>query len=188
MCSIGAVVLASGESRRFGGGKLLAPYGGKPLIAYALAALPEEAFAKRLVVTRTPAIAALARELGFEAQLHSLPEVSDTIRLGIEAMAGLEGCLFAVGDQPLLQAATVWRMVEAFRQHPGHIIRAGWNGQGGNPVIFPGGCFQALAALPKGRGGSYLISRQQADVIMVEAASPLELTDVDTQADLKALP
>ena len=84
---LGCVIMASGLGRRFGGGKLLARLHGKPLLQYALDATGG-LFARRVVVTRDPAAAALCRGQGVETVLHSQPSRSDTVRLGLEALAG----------------------------------------------------------------------------------------------------
>ena len=81
----GCVIMASGLGVRFGGNKLLAPFGGQPLILRALAATAG-LFARRVLVTRAPAVAQLAREQGVQAVLHSLPQRSDTVRLGLRAL------------------------------------------------------------------------------------------------------
>ena len=62
---IGCVVMAAGNSRRFGGNKLLADWEGKPLAAYALDAVP--AGAEAAVVSQYPAVLAMAAERGFAA-------------------------------------------------------------------------------------------------------------------------
>lgn len=186
--NLGAVVLASGESRRFEGGpKLLAPFQGKPLLQYVLEALPSALFARRLAVTRIPAIQALAQGLGFETILHGLPDLSDTIRLGAEAMEAMDGCLFSVGDQPLLTARTVERLVRVFERHPGRIVRASGNGAPGNPVLFPRACFPDLRNLPPGRGGGYVIGLWPEKPLLVETEDPRELWDVDTRQEYEAL-
>ena len=152
-CSVGAVVLASGESKRFDGGcKLLAPFPDQPLLTRVLEALPPALFVRRLVVTRRPDIQRLAKDGGFDVLLHDLPDISDTVRLGVSAMTGLDGCLFAIGDQPLLTAETTGRLVRAFQAHPERIVRAYADGVPGNPVLFPKACYAALAALPPGKG------------------------------------
>ena len=102
----GCVIMASGLGVRFGGNKLLAPFGGQPLILRALAATAG-LFARRVLVTRAPAVAQLAREQGVQAVLHSLPQRSDTVRLGLRALggaAGLDGVLFFMPIADVLTA------------------------------------------------------------------------------------
>ncbi|MEF9878096.1 MAG: nucleotidyltransferase family protein [Clostridia bacterium] len=189
---IGVVVLASGESRRFqGGNKLLAPFGGKPLIAHTLLALqstpPLLPFEQKWVVTRSAEVARLAQALGFEPLLHQLPNVSDTIRLGIEAMQEMDGCLFCVGDQPFLNANTIYQMLSAFAQFPQSMVRVSFGERVGNPVLFPKALFHELASLKEGQSGGTVIKRHAASVKCVQASQEEELQDIDTYADYEQL-
>lgn len=182
---IGCVVMASGDSVRFGGDKLLAPYLGKPLICHALRALPKGLEA--VVVTRQGEVFALAKAMGFECVLHQLPEQSDTIRLGMAYMVDADGCLFMVADQPLLRTGTIIRMMDAFREKPSAIVRARFAGRWGNPVLFPRALFAELSALEPGDTGGAVIKRHPDLLIPVEAESALELEDVDTPEQLRLL-
>ena len=102
--AVGCVIMASGRAVRFGSNKLLADFGGAPLIVRALDAAETPALAARVVVTRSPEVAELACKAGVKAILHSLPGRNDTVRLGLEALLselpGLAGCIFLPGDQP----------------------------------------------------------------------------------------
>lgn len=183
----GVVVLASGEGRRFGGNKLLAPFNGRPLIAHTLAALPRELFARRLVVTRSAEVAAIAESMGFETLLHSLPDVSDTIRLGVSTMSETDGCLFCVGDQPYISADTVGRIISAFADEPTRIYRAAFGNRLGNPVLFPKELYGELASLAEGQSGGAVIARHKELVRAIEAATADELADIDTREDYQRL-
>ena len=117
--AVGCVIMASGRAVRFGSNKLLADFGGAPLIAQALDAAETPALAARVVVTRSPEVAELACKAGVKTILHSLPGRNDTVRLGLEALLselpGLAGCIFLPGDQPLLrkeslEARKSWKM------------------------------------------------------------------------------
>ena len=57
---VGCVIMASGRAERFGSNKLLADFGGAPLIVRALDAAETPALAARVVVTRSPEVAELA--------------------------------------------------------------------------------------------------------------------------------
>lgn len=183
---IGCVVLASGDSVRFGSNKLLAPFRGKALIRCTLDKLPG-LFERTAVVTRTPEIAALADGLGFLSILHELPDVSDTIRLGVEAMEGMDGCLFMVGDQPLLSVDSIKALKEAFSLSPQRIARAHFQERWGNPVLFPKSLFGELSRLSPGQLGGAVIRRHEALLLPVEVRSALELCDADTRAQLETL-
>ena len=113
--AVGCVIMASGRAVRFGSNKLLADFGGAPLIVRALDAAETPALAARVVVTRSPEVAELACKAGMKTILHSLPGRNDTVRLGLEALLselpGLAGCIFLPGDQPLLRKESLEAMV-----------------------------------------------------------------------------
>ena len=82
--AVGAVIMASGLARRFGSNKLLADFGGEPMLCRALAATA--GIAPRLVVTRSEEVHRLCTALGVPVLLHALPHRSDTVRLGLSAL------------------------------------------------------------------------------------------------------
>ncbi len=184
--TVGCVVLASGEGRRFGGDKLLADFRGMPLLAHTLAALPLPLLEKTLVVTRDSRLAALAGQAGLPARIHALPTKSDTLRIGLSAMRDMEGCMFCVGDQPLLTRAGIERLLLAFSANPDRIVQPTANGRVGSPVIFPKALFPELLALSGDTGGGAVVARHREMVITVELEEK-ELMDADTPAQLQAL-
>ena len=70
---VGCVIMASGLARRFGANKLLADFGGRPLLCRALEITVTPALAARVVVTRSAGIKALCDAQAVPGLLHSLP-------------------------------------------------------------------------------------------------------------------
>ena len=97
---IGCVIMASGLARRFGSNKLLADFGGRPLLCRALDATDTPQLACRIVVTRSAEVETLCQTLGVVCLRHALPGRNDTVRLGLEALLtlqpGLAGCIFLI--------------------------------------------------------------------------------------------
>ena len=182
---LGCVILASGLGRRFGGNKLMAPFRGKPLLAWTLAAT-EGIFFRRVVVTRHREVAQLCRSLGAEVLVHQLPNQSDTIRLGLEALGPAEGCLFCPGDQPLLTRQTVADLARLWAEDCSKICRPIAGQTPGAPVLFPGWAFPELMTLPPEAGGSYVIRRHRDRVAFLEVPAR-ELLDADTPQALEQL-
>lgn len=172
---------------RFGGNKLLARLGGKPLICWVLDAT-QGIFDRRVVVTRYAQVEALCRERQVPAVLHDLPWRSDTVRLGLEALGdGLSGCLFCPGDQPLLSKESVQAMVLRAARGPEFIWRLAWGGTAGTPVLFPRWAFPQLRSLPQGKGGNVIVHENPGQVRLVPARDRCELWDVDRPEDLEKL-
>ena len=180
---IGCVVMAAGNSRRFGGNKLLTEWQGRPLAAWALDAVPREA--ETVVVSQYPRILAMAEERGFTPILNPRPEegLSGTIRLGVEALAHCGGILFLVADQPRLRRDTTEALAALWRQRPEGIAVPVSGGRRGNPCLFPARLYPELLALQGDTGGSRVISRHQDLLLPLEVVAE-ELWDVDLPADL----
>lgn len=181
----GCVILASGLGRRFGSNKLLADFGGRPLICAVLDAT-EGIFEKRVVVTRHGEVAELCRQRRIPAVLHDLPYRSDTVRLGLDALGpDLDGWVFCPADQPLLTRETMELL--ALCGSSGKICRLSWEGRGSTPVLFPKWCREELRSLPEGKGGSVLVKKYPEQVLQVPVQEEYELLDVDTPEDLEKL-
>lgn len=183
---VSCVVMASGHSKRFGQDKLLYPLDGVPMLARVLGALPRDLLEDIFVVARTQAVLDLAESLGC-APVPNPDRTDDTavtIRLGIQALPpGTEGCLFAVGDQPWVSPNSLRRLVAGFVRDPHQVAALGWQGVRGNPVLFPRAYFPALAKLPPGQSGRFLLG--SVPVAQIQVADPLELQDVDSLQVLK---
>ena len=178
--------MASGMGKRFGGNKLMADFGGQPMIARILAAT-EGLFDRRVVVTRHEDVAAYCREQRVEVILHDLPHRSDTVRLGLEAVGNVDGCLFCPGDQPLLRKETIEALVNAWKREPDFIWRTAYENQPGAPILFPKWAFPELLTLPEGKGGGILAKEYPERVRLHPVRDKFELVDVDTQETLREL-
>lgn len=183
---IGCVIMAAGASERFGRDKLLQPLGGRPLLTHALEALPRERFERIVAVTRSGEVAALCEDAGIRSVTYSGGPQSETVRLGIARMSGLNGCLFLLGDQPLCSRRSLEAMLSEFEAHPDCVIRLSYKGSAGSPVLFPAALFGALAEIEGDRGGMAAARKAGAEMRLVEAGGPQELWDVDTPQTLLA--
>lgn len=184
--AVGCVIMASGLGKRFGGNKLMADFHGKPMIHRALDAT-EGLFDSRVVVTRHEDVAALCRERGVEVVLHDLPHRSDTVRLGLEALGDLDGCMFLPGDQPLLRRETVALLLKSWKESPERIIRPIHEDTVGSPVLFPAWAFPELKNLPEGKGGGVVIKKHPHEILQVSISNPFEMADADTPEMLELL-
>lgn len=99
-------------------------------------------------------------------------------------MEDLDGVLFAVCDQPYLTTESIIKLVNSFQESKNAICALSWKGQRGNPVIFPRDLFGELAALTGDVGGGAVIRRRPDRLLLVEAFSTRELSDVDKPEDL----
>ena len=183
---LGCVIMASGMGKRFGGNKLMADFHGKPMIQRALDAT-EGLFSQRVVVTRHESVAKLCQGQNIDVILHDLPNRNDTVRLGLEALGDLDGCMFVPGDQPLLRQETIAMLLDAWRESPECILRPVYEDTEGSPVLFPAWAFPELKNLPEGKGGGAVMKNHPHDVRHVSVSNPFELADADTPEMLELL-
>ena len=185
---LGCVVMAAGNSRRFGKNKLAVSLEGRSLIARALETVPAELFETVVVVTQYPEIMRLAKEFHFAAIHNDHPDhgISHTIALGLTQLRDCDAVLFQVSDQPLLRRESVAELIAFWREVPESIAALGHGGKRGNPCMFPRRFYPELIALTGDVGGAAVIRRHE-DALRLLDVSAKELWDVDTPQALKAL-
>lgn len=184
---LGCIILAAGRSERFGRNKLLEPLAGKPLLGYVLEMLPGSRFEKIIAVVSSPETEALCRAHGIAAVLYGGGPQSESIRLGVSCMVEMDGCLFAMGDQPLCTEASVVRILDAFLSDPGHVYRLAYGDTEASPVLFPKDAFAGLSKLTGERGGMSVARSYWGGIQRVEAGEAAELWDADTPQALAML-
>ena len=112
---VGCVLMASGAGRRFGSNKLLSAVEGVPLHRRAMAALAPAGFGRLVVCSPYPEVLSAGAEYGFRPLDNpgAGEGIAASIRLGVAAMDGMDGALFAVCDQPWLTTESVRRLLDA---------------------------------------------------------------------------
>ncbi|HEU4569525.1 MAG TPA: nucleotidyltransferase family protein [Gemmatimonadales bacterium] len=197
-----ALFLAAGEGRRFGGGKLLRPYRGRPLVAYALDTIAELrtrgviAGGVAVIPDRNTALRQLARDRGLRITGNRDPGLglSHSLQLGLEALATMaldpapDASLILLADQPRVPLAAVERVVEAWRAGAGPVVRPAYAADGGapgHPVIVARTAWPLASGLSGDLGlGPLLTERPElVTTVAVEGANP----DIDTPEDLARL-
>lgn len=193
-----AILLAAGDSRRFGGNKLLYPLSGKPAYRHILERLyqmkKENLLRRVIVVSQYREIFADLAANFPELEPVCNPEpgqgISGSIRLGLSRLSQLaddsEGCLFAVADQPALTARSLGQLICFWRRHSFGIAAASCGETIGNPVIFAARYYPELNALTKDCGGKKILLRHQDDAGFCEIPAA-ELEDMDTRTEAERL-
>ncbi len=187
-----AIVLAGGASTRMGTPKaLLDDPDGQLFIIRILATLKEAGIQEGVVVTGVhhdvtveacearPELASLARCVRnpdpARGQLSSL-------LVGMDAVAGphTEGLLVALVDVPMVTAATVKQVVDAWRQRRAPIVRPVVGARHGHPVVFDRKVFGALREAPLDRGAKAVLTSRAALIENVAVDDTGCLLDIDT--------
>jgi len=190
-----AVVLAAGSARRFGGGKLTAPWAGGVLIDGALAAAFTAPVRSVTVVTGAAAAAvaaaaqAFAERTGVADRLRVVhaPDHAEgmaaSLRAGVASLPlDAEAAFVFLGDMPRVPHAVLAPLAE--RMAEGHVAAAPvYAGQRGHPAVFARVLFPDLVALSGDQGARAVL--QRVGPAVVEAPDDGVLFDVDEVTDLE---
>lgn len=185
--SIAIVMLAAGESRRFGSNKLLYEIDGRSMYQHTMEQLKKASDripdSRLIVVTRFEKIVQEAEQMGFQTVINVHPEkgISYSMQLGVEA-AGTDSCLFSVADQPWLTAETVILLTETFFREKKGMACLTDGKDTGNPCVFSRKYYAELMELSGDRGGKKIINRYPEDVTYVYAKNARELQDIDVRS------
>jgi molybdenum cofactor cytidylyltransferase len=190
-----ALVLAAGRGSRFGGGKLLAPYGSGVLLDGALAAALAAPADAVILVSGFDAdrVAAAARAFadrtgagGRLSLVHAAGHaqgLSASLRAGLEAVPPeAEGVFVFLADMPSVPPTLAGRLAETI----GARLAAApaFEGRRGHPVLLRRALFPRLAALEGDRGAGAVLAGLGEDLALVETDDPGVVFDVDTPGDL----
>jgi molybdenum cofactor cytidylyltransferase len=193
-----AVVLAAGQARRFGGGKLTAPFGAGVLLDGALAAAFAAPVRSVTVVTGAAAAAveaaarAFAERAGVDHRLrlvHAAEHaegMAASLRVGIASLPlDADGAFVFLGDMPRVPRAVLRPLARAMAE--GHAAAAPvFQGRRGHPAVFARALFPDLAALSGDQGAKAVL--EKARPFLVEAPDDGVLFDVDEPGDLRSSP
>lgn len=194
----GAIVLAAGAGRRFGGGKLMAPWRGRPLMEGALEAALASGADPIVVVTGSDAgrvsetATAWAGLREAESRLRIVHATDHeegmgaSLRTGARALPeGLAGAFVFLADMPGVPHDVLPGLVQALEAGapaaaPEH------EGKRGHPVIFSADLLPELARATGDAGARDILSNLGEGLVRIPTASPGVLFDVDRPGDLEA--
>ena len=181
--TIGGLILAAGEGRRFGGTKQLAPLAGRPLLEHALEAMA--GVSPRVVVLGHAAEEILAR-----VDLHGAAPVvcegwaegqAASLRCGIAALGPVDAAVVTLGDQPFMTPAVIAAALDlAGRGHDA--VRATYDGAPGHPVVLGRRLLARADELEGDAGFRSLLDG--ARVERFEAGHLCDPADIDTREEL----
>ena len=187
---IAAMVLAAGRGTRFGGSKMLAPFGGRPMIRWSVEAL-EGAVDEITVVVP-------AGDQSIRSALDGLPVrfavnerrdegLSSSLTAGARAVgAECEAMLVALGDQPGISPDVAALLIERWREGGAPAVVPVYADGRGHPVLFDRRCFGALMELHGDVGARVVLDALGGEVALVRVPGRRP-ADVDTVDALERL-
>ncbi len=192
MSGVSAIVLAAGAGSRFGGGKLLAPFGERTLIEATLSGLRGAPVDEIIVVVGAEGERLRSISTAYETRIVENPDwaegMSTSVRTGLRACASdARAAVVCLGDQPLVGAEAIERLVEAFKQGA-RVAVATYGGEMRNPVLFAREVWTLLLREMSGdKGARVFLMRHPELVTEVPCDDVADPADVDTVEDLRRL-
>lgn len=182
MCSVDAIILASGLSNRMGSNKLLLPLGDSTVIDQFLKTFPYQLFQKVILVTANEEVGQIAKNHQTTICYNDNPAAgkSGSIQCGLTASTARDGIMFTVADQPFLTQEVIRKILDCFSSNHRRIVYPEVDGTPGNPVIFPTAFRANLMAL-QGNSGGRTLCKQFADKTLAVPFESAEIfMDIDT--------
>jgi CTP:molybdopterin cytidylyltransferase MocA len=189
---ISVIVLAAGAGSRFGGGKLLAEYRGRPLIEATLLRLREAPADETIVVVGNDAEGLRGLCESYGVRLAENPDwaegMATSVKEGLAACSpDADAAVVVLGDQPLVGAKAVERLVEAY-EGGAAVAVATYGGERRNPALFTRRMWPMLEEELSGDEGARGFLRRHPEMVAeVPCDDVADPTDVDTVEDLRSL-
>ncbi len=182
--NITIILLAAGNSERFGRNKLLELIEDKPMIEYALEKYANIGCYNRIVVTQYDEVADIAKRYGYKVVYNTQPDlgISESIKCGLRlqsSVAPIDAVLFSVCDQPYIKEASIIRLITSYAASDKGIACLSYNDEPCNPNIFDRKYIKDLLDLEGDTGGKKIVFKHMDDVEMAKAEAKTELEDID---------
>ncbi len=187
MMKIAGLILAAGESTRFGGRKQLADINGKPMLEHAIDQLRPILNDDLYVVLgafRDEILSVIGNRAKTIANDNWQSGMGSSIAAGIAGICAAgtyDGVLIALADQVGLTRNDYQKLLNAF--DGSHVIASRYKEMNGVPALFPAAYFPELSKLDGARGAQQVLNSSSHDISAI--AMPNAAFDIDTQDDLK---
>jgi len=189
--AVAAIVLAAGQSQRFGRPKQLLPVGDKAMIQHVVDVALSSPVEQVIVVLgcRAAEIRASITDRPVQVVINEKWQsgLSSSVQAGLSAVKPEVGAaLFVLADQPGVTPEIIARLVERYRQTRAPVVVPTHRRRRGNPVLFDRSLFAALMEVEGDQGGRELIAQHSDQVEEVEVETGAIFVDIDTADDYRA--
>jgi molybdenum cofactor cytidylyltransferase len=183
-----ALVPAAGSASRFGGGKLIAPVEGRPMLDRTIGALLEGGIEAVLVILPPDAAWRDTIRLLGDPRVRTRPNPDPSRGMFSSVQVGLEDLSDAPiavlpADMPFVRGETVKNLLEVAGR-TGAIVSPRYEGRRGHPVMLPADLREAILAAPATATLSDVLRPHAARFVNVDVADKGILRDVDVVEDL----
>jgi molybdenum cofactor cytidylyltransferase len=193
-----AIVLAAGNSVRMGSPKaLLRAPDGRPFVARIVRALNDAGLHDVVIVTgrdHQAIVDAVTNDGPGTMPRFARNEAPDrgqlsSLWVGMDAAVrdGIAGIAMTLVDVPMLDGATVRKVIDVWQRTRAPIVRPAIGDRHGHPVIFDRALFDELRRAPLDTGAKTVVRAHEHEIVNVTVQDDGSLVDVDTPADYELL-
>lgn len=193
--SIACVLLAAGDSSRFGGCKLLADLNGEPVISRTLKSILNSAGDKNPITHVCIVTGAYTEKL--QAVINNTRTDRDitinnihcpawregmgsSLAFGVKNLPACDAIMVVLADQVIVNSADLQSLGAAWSADQSKIICARYRNIPGVPAVFPAQCRQQLEIL-SGQNGARKLLAKETGIVAIDM--PNAGFDIDTEED-----
>jgi molybdenum cofactor cytidylyltransferase len=191
---IGAILLASGLSRRMGEiNKMTLTVGGKPMLRHMAETLVESNLASIHAVIGFEEAFARSALSGLDVTLVENPHYEEgqmtSVHAGLRSVQGkLDAVMVCLADQALLTSTDINQLLAQYEQgDQQRILVPTWQGQRGNPIIIPADQVNNIVSGQRNLGCKRLIEKKPELTQAYEMPNDHVVFDVDCTEDYQQL-
>ena len=186
---IGAIILAAGNSRRFGADKRKARLPNGKMVVEQTIENVLAAFADVLLVLRSD-------DVEFSAQIGArfptlkrclAPEsnlgMGHSLAYGVSQIDDWQGAFVCLADMPHIRPCT-YRLLQESLTDRMTIVTPSYEGRRGQPTGFGSAYFTEIETLTGDQGAKSILKQNVARIVVVESGDTGLVTDIDREADL----
>lgn len=181
------ILLAAGESRRFGSRKLLHPLADGTLVGVRSAANLTGAVDRTIAVVAPGDGLLIDRLAKTDVEICACPQSHEgmgaSLACGVRASADAGGWVIALADMPFVLPSTVGLIAQALRDGAA-IVAPSYADQRGHPVGISRAYYAELAALSGDIGAKNILQRDRDRIVLLSVDDPGIHRDIDSLEDL----
>ncbi|MDH3747934.1 MAG: nucleotidyltransferase family protein [Gammaproteobacteria bacterium] len=185
-----AVVLAAGESRRFGTTKQLATFRGEKFV-HGAARIARDCCADNTVIVVGHKASEVCRATDRQCQFVLINDrykggLGSSIALAANALAhAADALLLILADQPLITTRHLRELIAAWSGADDNIVATQFDNVKGPPILMPTAAFSLLQTLSGDQGAKHLLENENFQLTTVRFDNAR--IDIDTPEDLERL-
>ncbi len=182
------IILAAGESTRFGENKLIYMINGIPIIRKVVmeAKLPNV----RIIIVIGHDQAKIRSALkGINVDYVYNEDykkgMSQSIIAGVNFSSSIRGILILPGDMAYIKSHIIEQVISVHKKTGASIVIPTYNGRGGHPILFDVKLKDELLSIKEEtRGLKEIVQKHENEIYNIELGTPIVVHDVDTKDDL----